>query len=291
LVEIFFKNKRDAKKFYHYFQLQLNPIHSEKNILLSEDEHIAKVEIFRENEHILSAARKAFHHSIIQIKLNDWFRMILREHYFYEDEDEQQQILDIIQSILEGKRVDLASIIDDLNISCQLEKEIEQIFENHHSFSFDSFVKFRMRPFMERLQKYVEVSIDEYKMEQEYQMFIQTLREFLTEREAKLQHLHLLLNEETMFFDEQFCEIKRGELVRMIDRRLLFNHPVYVDSVTIAPLLSIAPFTIYLYTDDCEQPLIRTIRNIFEERVIIQPVESFYKRKNEFQFITDGKRD
>lgn len=31
----------------------------------------------------------------------------------------------------------------------------------------------------------------------------------------------------------------------MIDRKLLFNHPVYVDSATIAPLLSIAPATIF----------------------------------------------
>ena len=32
---------------------------------------------------------------------------------------------------------------------------------------------------MNELEKYVELSLDEYKMEQEYQMFIQTLREFL----------------------------------------------------------------------------------------------------------------
>lgn len=58
----------------------------------------------------------------------------------------------------------------------------------------------------------------------------------------------------------------------MIDRKLLFNHPVYVDSATIAPLLSIAPATIFLYTEEPDQPLIRTIVNIFEERVSIKPV-------------------
>lgn len=57
----------------------------------------------------------------------------------------------------------------------------------------------------------------------------------------------------------------------MIDRKLLVNHPVYVDSASIAPLLSIAPTTIFLYTKDPEEALVRTIKNIFEERVSILP--------------------
>lgn len=113
------------------------------------------------------------------------------------------------------------------------------------SFSFDSFVTFRLRPFINRLEKYVELSIDEYKMEQEYQMFIQTLRDFISSRSAQKNSLHLLIDEEVMFFNEHFSEIKRIELTKMIDRKLLFNHPVYVDSTTIAPLLSIAPQFIF----------------------------------------------
>jgi putative sporulation protein YtxC len=112
-------------------------------------------------------------------------------------------------------------------------------------------------------------------MEQEYQMFVQTLREFLKEREPRTETLHLLFDEEITFYNQQFEEIKRGELTKMIDRKLLFNHPVYVDSASIAPLLSIAPTTILLYTKDPEEPLVRTIQNIFEERVSIQSFREF----------------
>ena len=77
-------------------------------------------------------------------------------------------------------------------------------------FSFDSFVTFRLRPFINELRKYVELSLDEYRMEQEYQMFIQILREFLNDREPKLEQLHLLFaNDEITFFDQEFSEIRR----------------------------------------------------------------------------------
>lgn len=67
--------------------------------------------------------------------------------------------------------------------------------------------------------------------------------------------------------------------MKMIDRKLLSNHPVYVDSATIAPLLSIAPSVVYVYTNDSEQPLVRTIKNIFEERVAVFRIECFNLKK------------
>ena len=85
-----------------------------------------------------------------------------------------------------------------------------------------------------------------------------------------------------VFYNQQFAEMKRSELFRSIDRKLLVNHPVYVDSGSIAPLLSIAPDTIYLYTDDSHQPLVRTIINLFEERVKVNPVTAFHNERANF---------
>ena len=97
-------------------------------------------------------------------------------------------------------------------------------------------------------------------MEQEYQMFIQTLREFLNDREPKFEQLHLLfVNDEITFFDQEFSEIKRSDLAKMVDRKLLINHPIYIDSTTIAPLLSIARSNILFIQKKPEKPIIRTI--------------------------------
>jgi putative sporulation protein YtxC len=270
----------DAKRFYHHLLECLRYHPNNQDILLIEDRHIVKISEYKVK---VEKIKEAFYEFIIKIKRDDWFRAILEENYFYEDPEEQQHIMEIIYSVLEGQRKDLAILINDIGEEPKLRQAVEEMFQGHMSFSFDSFLKFRLRSYFKMLESYVEISIDEYKMEQEYQMFISTLRDFLAGREPKMNTLHLLFDEEITFFDENFREIKRGELMKMIDRKLLFNHPVYVDSASIAPLLSIAPRSILLYTKNSEEPLVRTIKNIFEERVLIKSYTGLRQTKEWIQ--------
>lgn len=289
MIEIIFQSSTDARNFHEHLSEQLQSFcQSDNNILHFEDQHIVRVSA-ENSGNVLSTVKTAFFQFIVNQKQDDWFKRILMEHYYYEDEGEQQQILEIIHSILEGNREDLAAFVSGLDVKENLKSAIDQLFQDHISFSFDSFVKFRMRPLMNEMTKYVEVSIDEYKMEQEYQMFIHTLRDFLSGRQPKIDTIHVLMDEGVYFYDEQLREIKRGELLRMIDRKLLSNHPVYVDSGTIAPLLSIAPSAIYLYSDDFDQPLVRTIRNIFEERLQLSSLTAFYHDRNTHSYADDEK--
>lgn len=280
LAEIIFRSKMDAKRFYDHLLKCFRGNPSNQDILLLEDRYIVKVLDRKVN---LEKVKLAFYEFIVKIKRDDWFRAILQDKYFFEDPEEQQHIMEIIYSVLEGQREDLSVLIRENGEEPNIREAVEEIFQDNVSFSFDSFLKFRLRPYLKVLESYVEISIDEYKMEQEYQMFIQTLRDFLTGREPKMDTLHLLFDEEITFFDEKFEEIKRGELMRMIDRKLLFNHPVYVDSASIAPLLSIAPKSILLYTKNPEEPLVRTIRNIFEERVLVKSFKGLRPTKEWIQ--------
>jgi putative sporulation protein YtxC len=280
LIEIHFQRREDATPFYQLLKKNLLTSQPDNHILLNED---YSVNILTEalTDKAFEKIKKLFYDYILHTKCDDWFRSIITEQFCYSDEEEIQQILDIIHSILEGERKELADFIKDAEEKNLLKHAIHHVMKKNISFSFDSFVKFRLREFCTRLEKYVELSIDEYKMEQEYQMFIHTLRDFISTRSALVNCLHILIDDDIMFFDEQFTEIKRMQLTKMIDRKLLFNHPVYVDSTTIAPLLSIAPECIYLYSKEPEQPLIRTIRNIFEERVLIESISAFKDRKSQ----------
>lgn len=274
LAEIIFQSKDDAEKLYQFLLKCFNFTPENEKILLIEDRHILKImeEQFSKDE--MSYIRKAFYEFVINIKRDDWFRGILEENYYFKDPEEQRHVMDIIYSILDGERKDLEIFLEKTSQEQRVMEAINQVFQGNISLSFDSFVKFRLRPYLMDLESYVKISIDEYKMEQEYQIFVQTLREFLQERPPKMECLHLLLDEEIIFYNEDLNEIKRGELIKMIDRKLLSNHPVYVDSASIAPLLSIAPVNIYLYTKNREEALVRTITNIFEERVTILPFDA-----------------
>lgn len=280
MVEIIFQSKSDAIKFYNHLQkwLKHDPVY--ENVLLHEDRHIVKISNDSLTNEILEATKAAFYEFITTVKRDDWLKDILKNQYYFEDIEEQQQILDILYSVLDGGREDLAVFLKETNFEKMIKDAIDHVIADNVKFSFDSFLKFRLRSYLQLLQNYIEISIDEYKMEQEYQMFVQMLRDFLADREPIMALLHLLFDDDITFFDEQFVEIKRGELAKMIDRKLLVNHPVYIDSASIAPLLSLAPTKIFLYTKNAEAPLVRTIKNIFEERVIIKPFQALREIKS-----------
>jgi putative sporulation protein YtxC len=291
LAEIIFQSKLDAQRFYSHLlkYLPYNP--DKETILLLEDRHIVKILDGFISIDVFEMVKDAFYEFITNIKRDDWFREIVKGRYFYQDLEEQQQIMEIVYSVLEGQRNDLAVFLKETSVEPNMIKTaIEHIFQDHVSFSFDSFLKFRLRPYLQMLESYVVLAIDEYKMEQEYQMFVQMLRDFLAIREPKMDILHVLFDEEITFFDARFVEIKRGELIRMIDRKLLVNHPVYVDSASIAPLLSLAPTTIHIYTKDPDEPLVRTIINIFEERVTIKEYASLSEMKK-WELENDSKAE
>jgi putative sporulation protein YtxC len=284
LIEIIFQSKEDAKRFHQLLMKHAqSSLHLNHDTLLIEDKHIVKCDVKQE----AAVVKKAFGQFVLEIKLVDWAREILQEQFCYEDEHEQEQILEIITSIVDGNRRELLSFVDMNEMNNLVESAINELFSERLSFSFDSFLRFRLRSITTLVERMVEVAIDEYKLEQEYQIFVHTLRDFLTGRSSIKKVIHLIVSDSITFFDEQFFELKRKDILQLIDRKLLSNHPVYIDSVTIAPLLSIAPKKIYLYTDEPEQPLVRTICNLFEERVVVAAMNLFHDQKRKFAFATD----
>ncbi|WP_053367354.1 sporulation protein YtxC [Bacillus sp. FJAT-27245] len=273
--EIIFENGPDAICFYTQLQKHLQDAGCGIEIQILEDRHCTKILYGSLDRDSINKFAQAFWGYLTDAKWDEWFRGILQDAYYFSDPAEQQQIVDIMHSILEGDRRELFVFLGENGPEGYVKDSIGQILLGGTSFSFDSFVKFRLRPFFDYMEEVAALSIDEYKMEQEYLIFIESLREFVQGRPARMKLLHVLTGEEITFYDEKLAELKRADLAKMIDRKLLINHPVYVDSYSIAPLLSIAPSTIHLYADEPEMPLIRTIMNIFEERVELHKPADF----------------
>lgn len=206
---------------------------------------------------------------IQEVKRNEWVNDTLQKTYHYENELERSHILDIINEMFSGKRKDLIDYAGPINENKLLKSAVEDLINYEGTVLFQSFMRFRLKHYFEQVNQYLDIAIDEYKMEQEYQMFINMLRNYLKDRKPKLSTIHLHIDHESTFYDEKIRMMENVEIKKMLDQRLLANHPVYVDSTIIAPLLSIAPQKIYLYTDNEDQPLVRTLHNIFEERLSV----------------------
>lgn len=278
-MDFIFKYLDDAVWLHEYFIKNDKEIWFHETIFQNQKQYFLTIDLSTIS---IENVQEGFIQFIIQKKRNDWVKDILGEYFFYKEEEEQNNILEIVIDMFNGDRPELTSIIGGINETKTIRQAISALLEQYDTVSFDSLTKFRLKEYYEQIIVYVELAIDEYKMEQEYQVFIQMLRDYLQNRDAKLNAVRIYFEEYSIFYNEQFQEMTKNEISNLMDRRLLTNHPIYIDSVTIAPLLSIAPKKIYLYADSFDNGLIRTLQNIFEERIILAKKDQFWQEKTAY---------
>ncbi|WP_232284505.1 putative sporulation protein YtxC [Bacillus timonensis] len=216
---------------------------------------------------------------IIKNKEDNWILDYIENLFYFTDFEEKKQILEITKALMDGNNPEIPAVQNVVPRNQLIMEALQDFLQVPISFSFESFLKFRMRTYNEILLQIIESAIDEYKLEQEYQTFIQGLREFREKREPKLDQLHILHDEQFYFYNDSFTEIKRDELFKFIDRKLILHQPMYIDSAVLAPLVSIAPKSISIYTDQIDNGMIQTIHNIFLENVTIYTKKSFENRR------------
>lgn len=275
MVKMYFRNDRDLDSLYKRLKADGPFLQLERDRF-----HLTVVFDEQNREPALDRIHAALKHLLFHVKRIEWWERILREEFYFRDTEEQAQIIEMALSILNGERKGVPVEIDHDADEKRIDEAIKELLLTNDSFSFDAFIKFRLRFYLEKLSNYLEVAIDEYKLEQDYQMFLQYLRDFVRNRIPQMERIYLVDRDRFCFFDERGEEIKRSELHKRIDRKLLSSHPVYVDSAVIAPLISIAPNRIDLFTDHQEQGIVQTLKNIFEEKLRIRPLDG-WKGKGE----------
>ncbi|XXM71002.1 putative sporulation protein YtxC [Lysinibacillus sphaericus] len=274
MIEFIFRQKNDALKLQRYLTRFDLPSWFHETLFQHKTHYNLTIDVSTSHnggERLLKGTTEY----ILFDKCIDWAENIIRTQFYYEDAHEIEQILEIVSDMRMGERPELDQLIEKWDEPSFIKKSLDLLLDGNAPVSFDSFSTFRLKKLQLRMRDMVELAIDEYKMEQDYQMFIHMLREYLAAREKKLDTIHLYSTGFGFrFFDENMREVSREELTEFIDKRLLTNHPLYVDSYTIAPLLSIAPEKIFVYGNG-EHNLVRTLQNIFEERIELLPSHYF----------------
>ncbi|MDF4189479.1 sporulation protein YtxC, partial [Ligilactobacillus salivarius] len=107
----------------------------------------------------------------------------------------------------------------------------------------------------------------------EYQNFIQTLRYYVNAKQPRIKKVHIVHDGSFTLWELRY--VPEREKMKYIDRRFVRDHPMYIDSHLLAPLISIAPDEVVLYTDQPEHMMARTIQNVFQERVEMLPLHAF----------------
>ncbi|MEL3983674.1 putative sporulation protein YtxC [Bacillus velezensis] len=275
MLEVIFEDDHDTAAFLHLIQQS----DDRRHFIVREG--IKKVGIARSEtafcvQRFIEPILVRF---FLECKEDEHMLSLIEDAYCFTDQDEQQQILQLAHSIMEGE-------LEDHPFEPKKEPRTQFISDALRTISLDagvfsvrSFQTFRLGRYYERLREYAEAAIDEYRMEQEYQNFIQSLRDYVTSNPPRMKKVRIVHDRAFTLWELRY--LSEREQKKYIDRRFVREHPMYIDSHLLAPLISIAPETVELYTDKPEHMMSRTIQNVFQERVRLFPLGAFTAEKTE----------
>lgn len=283
LIEIYLQNKLDRYSLFKQFKAELNAFikNGVVELSLASDRLIINVEeTFDFEETIKPVVTNILKKHVLETKEDVWLLDIIRNIFFYQDCEEQTQILEMAKSILSGERLDLPNVSKLFLTEDLIQDAFMNFLTRNCSFCFESFLTFRLKSYLDKLIDCVEMSIDEYKLEQEYQNLVENFRYYLKRKPAKINCVHLIIDEKFTFYDDFYCPISEEKLEQYLDREIIFEKGIPIQKMAISPLVSIAPKNIHIYSDKINDGLIQSIQNIFQERVKLYRKDMFQRNVN-----------
>jgi putative sporulation protein YtxC len=273
---VFFRSEKDAQIIYEW-------LCARQSALLYFDTCFQLVEqklliIDLSSNHTIIVEKiviPVFQEYVLMHKEEEMIMDLLRQVFFYHDEEERAHIMAMIYSIMDGERQGIPQKVFLLPKDELVTDSLQRFMTGSLTFSFESFMQFRLKEYVKRLMYYIELGIDEYKLEQDYQAVLEQLRQAAAAQRPKVSSIHVVEEEQFYFYDEQLLEIKEEKRKRYKEELMLCHESSYIDEHVIQPLLAMAPSRIYIYTDSPSRSLYLTIQNIFQEKVTIYPKKHF----------------
>ncbi|TSB48018.1 putative sporulation protein YtxC [Alkalicoccobacillus porphyridii] len=285
MIAIHFEEKLDCSKLYQelanyvqkYQPLGLGvDLELENEAVLYVKYEDVQVSFYDSFHPLLASVLTEF---VVNSKEEEWLLTIIEQMFYFTDQDEQHQILSIAKAVLEGERSDLPDIQMFFNRKEFIYQAFAANIEEDTSFYYEPFLTFRLREYGELLIDCVEMAIDEYMLEQDYQNMLENCRQHLRKTTPKVNCLYIVHEDTFTIYDQQFRELTKEEILYYLEEELVFEEGADLQDIMISPLVSMAPKTIHLFTDSPENGIVLSVQAIFEERLHIYPLKE-HSQKN-----------
>lgn len=281
LKQITFERKHEALSFCEYL------LDSSQDIKLHWQQHkkwglTINIEQASSIKELHSVLIQGFIHVFQIHKESAWLHEIIRDCYYYNDVDEVETIVDLCHTLLRDELEE--EMVPQHKLSHgQHQTILETIFvealKEEESVHFDSIIVFRMHTFYNDLIDFVGYALDEYKREEEYQSYVEHLREYMHLKPSNMDHLLIVQGPNFHFYDENGNLFGQEELKRLTNGEPLYLFGLEKEEMNITPIIALAPEKITLYGDDPSDPKTITILNVFQEKVEFLPLKKFpFKR-------------
>lgn len=208
-----------------------------------------------------------------------WLLKIISGTFYYEEEDAQTEILNIVKSIFDGEKQDLPKLESLPSKRALIIEAISDLMDDHSTFCFDSILTFRLNNYRTCLLNYVELAIDEYKLQQDYLMFVDKMRRIVRAYRPLHKKIYVIDKKPFVLYDEKLNEITNFQSIRSF-YPLLKQWGIEADPSITLTLIGLAPEQVHIYTDRPDEGMMMTIQSVFEERVSFHPLTLSQSLKN-----------
>jgi putative sporulation protein YtxC len=186
---------------------------------------------------------------------------LLKDNYYFLSEKEQCDILvRVLKKLWYGgtdKKNEIASCKVDIK-----QRLCEAIKENEaRNLMLEGFMRFRMKDYLDRWQKELSSTVEDYIRKKEYAEFVEILRLFIKIRIPRARKVHICIggDGDYLLLDEKLCLLRCRFPGSNIDK----------DDALLSALVNIAPQSIIVHNRDrfWDPKIIETIKDVFGQRV------------------------
>ncbi|MCR8644851.1 putative sporulation protein YtxC [Paenibacillus sp. N1-5-1-14] len=199
---------------------------------------------------------------------------MIHKEFHYQEMKDIDAIEKYCEQFLNGEHTDTTAVSTEARNrrKSKISKSLYEYMEQHVSLNLDGYMRFRLGEYMEELREIVEYAIDEYTMEQQYQEFISLLKYFVYIQEAKVPIAHLIHKggHEFEILNELMQPINPADFESTLTMEHLEKDMNFEDMI-VSTLITVSPASIFIHTREPDLSIIKTIRQIFEDRTEVCP--------------------
>jgi putative sporulation protein YtxC len=209
--------------------------------------------------------------AVSDVILNQWQNIlinnIIKENYYYFNEDEKNKIFSFAQDYVQKNNSQFGIQIHNRRRE-QINQRLSEYLENNDQLVVEGFIRFRLKEYVSDLKEAIDNAVDDFLMEREYGEFIQLLRYFVDIQDSKIDLAHVIVKPNGSF--ALLDKDKQTVNSQTIDDFILdINNDINYEDLLVSALISLSPQKIVFHYNEKKLPnnTLKTIQDVFVGRV------------------------
>ena len=191
--------------------------------------------------------------------------------YLYLSLNEKNEILEKAYNLITTNENEFLKMLIVLKRRFLIKQSILEVLNENDTINIKGFINFRLNEYKKMLSELVEKVIKDYRIQKEYKEFIAMLKFFVDTQEKRSNRLHIIFEETGKYtildeFNKNITEECFEEFNETKEKNHLSN-----EDLLISALITLAPKKVFIHfnTENYNQKILKTIKQIFENKVFI----------------------